>query len=151
MTFAALRRLLEAEAILLESVPELPARSAETTRAVRFSWTSTSSGIERSQIPRAPPGPPNGASASPRRQKRLERATSNGTWPERKASLNRVPALANWACPASSRPAFMYVRPRLDLFHQPLRVCRANTASFHRRLEVNHAPGWFVVLSFCSP
>jgi eukaryotic-like serine/threonine-protein kinase len=36
MTLAALRRLPEAEAILLESVPQLPARSADATRAVRF-------------------------------------------------------------------------------------------------------------------
>ena len=75
---------------------------------------------------------------------RLERATSNGTWPERMASLNRVTALANWSCPASSRPAFMYVRPRLDLFHQPLRV-DANTASFHRRLGESCA--WLVCYS----
>ena len=36
MTLAALRRLPEAEAMLLESVPQLPARSADATRAVRF-------------------------------------------------------------------------------------------------------------------
>ena len=68
MTFAALPRLLESEAILLESVPKLPARSAKRRARFGFSWTPTCSGIERSQIPRAPTGPPNGASASPRRQ-----------------------------------------------------------------------------------
>ena len=36
MTLAALHRLPEAEAILLESVPQLPDRSADATRAVRF-------------------------------------------------------------------------------------------------------------------
>ena len=61
MTFAALPRLLESEAILLESVPKLPARSAKRRARFGFSWTSTCSGIERSQIPRAPTGPPNGA------------------------------------------------------------------------------------------
>jgi tetratricopeptide (TPR) repeat protein len=36
MTLAALHRLPEAEAMLLESVPRLPTRSAEAARAVRF-------------------------------------------------------------------------------------------------------------------
>jgi serine/threonine protein kinase/tetratricopeptide (TPR) repeat protein len=36
MTLAALHRLPEAEAMLLESIPKLPPRSADATRAIRF-------------------------------------------------------------------------------------------------------------------